>query len=117
MDTETEKNFQAVLQSLEEFIKAETVVGKPIYIGQAFLIPLFRVSIGLGAGKAGDKNTGSPEGTGIGASIVPHAVISVNDKETTVISLAHKGTLQTVTESLPEILKTVCQEEVPGNQI
>lgn len=117
MDFETEKNFQAVLQSLEKFVKAETVVGKPIYIGQSFLIPLFRISIGIGTGKGGDKKTGSPEGTGIGASIVPHAVISVNVEEITVISLTHKGTLQTITESLPEILKTVCQEEVPGDQV
>lgn len=115
MDTETEKNFQAVLRCLEDFIKSETVVGRTIYIGQAFLIPLFRVSIGMGAGKGGDKDTGAPGGTGLGASIVPHAVISITGDEIAVISLVQKGALQTITEKLPEILKKVKEEEAGGS--
>lgn len=115
MDGERETTFQNLLNLVENFIKSETVVGKPLYIGQGFIIPLFKVSIGMGEGKGGNKNTGASEGTGIGASIVPHAIISVTEEETTVISLAQKSTLQSVTETLPEILKKAAQEEQSNN--
>lgn len=128
MTDEIENGFQELLHCLENFIRSETVVGKPLTIGPTTVIPVFRVSLGLGAGSGGngcgDKigtRSGSSSqssnqqrsscasagtGAGAGASIVPYAVISVTDGETTVLPLA-KNSLEAITEMLPEILNQV----------
>lgn len=109
-----ENSFQMLLRYLEDFIREETVVGKPITIGQTTIITVFRVSLGLGAGRGNGQKAGST-GTGAGASIVPYAVISVTDGETTVHPLAGKNSLQKITEMLPEIISQTKNQQAGEN--
>lgn len=116
MDKEITGSFQKLLDCLENFVKAETVVGRPLVIGETTVIPVFRVSLGLGAGRGGSENSSSQTGTGVGASIVPHAVISVTNGETTVLPLAGKNSLQAITEMIPDIMnKANCNETKSKN--
>lgn len=131
MKDEIERGFGELLHCLEDFIRSETVVGKPITIGQTTVIPLFRVSLGLGAGwgsppgektaaradsrdsnpagttgttgTTGTSGTAGSAGSGAGAAITPYGVISVAGGETKVLPLA-RNSLQKITDMLPELL-------------
>jgi len=114
MTEKIENSFRGLLHCLEDFIRSETVVGRPLTIGQTTIIPVFRVSLGVGAGSGGSgssrsskgkekENVAPAGGAGAGAAIVPCAVISVTNGETTVFPLS-RNSLQTITDMLPEIL-------------
>ena len=111
MNEAIERGFQGLLHCLEDFIRSETVAGKPILVGETTIIPVFRVNIGLGAGQGGSETSASGTGTGAGASIVPFAVISVTNGETTVLPLG-KSSLQAITEMLPDIMAQVRQGNI-----
>lgn len=109
MSQDIDSHFQSLLDSLKNFIHSETVVGKPIHQGETTIIPLFRVSLGLGAGteQTGDsQNPASHIGSGAGATIVPYGVISVTNGETTVLPLA-KNSFEGILQLLPEIMQQV----------
>ena len=56
-------NFQAsvreLLSGLDGFVSTRSVVGEPIRMGEATLIPLMDIQIGVGAGSYGGKSAGS----------------------------------------------------------
>jgi uncharacterized spore protein YtfJ len=77
---------KTTLGEIEKVLSTRTVVGEPITIEGATLIPLISVGFGFGAGggqgrgEAKQKGEGAGGGTGGGAWIRPKAVIIV-DKE------------------------------------
>ena len=77
---------KTTLGEIEKVLGARTVVGEPITVEGATLIPLISVGFGFGAGggegrgEAKQKGEGSGGGTGGGAWVRPKAVIII-DKE------------------------------------
>ena len=77
---------KTTLGEIEKALSTRTVVGEPITIEGATLIPLISVGFGFGAGggqgkaEAKQKGEGAGGGTGGGAWIRPKAVIII-DKE------------------------------------
>lgn len=140
MNQEIDNHFRGLLNSLENFIRSETVVGKPIVIGETTIIPLFRVSLGLGAGSGQKENSQkdpdsngsgknrsrwkgfgptkshtSQTGSGAGATIVPYGVISVTKGETTVLPLA-RNSFEGIMNLLPKVMSQVNSESKPENK-
>ncbi len=77
---------KTTLGEIEKVLSTRTVVGEPITVEGATLIPLISVGFGFGAGggegrgEAKQKGEGAGGGTGGGAWIRPKAVIII-DKE------------------------------------
>jgi uncharacterized spore protein YtfJ len=140
MNQEIDNHFRGLLNSLENFIHSETVVGKPIVVGETTVIPLFRVSLGLGAGSGQKEDSqkdpeinsarknhrkwkafGSTKshtiqtGSGAGATIVPYGVISVTKGETTVLPLA-RNSFEGIMNLLPKVMSQVNSESKPENK-
>lgn len=88
-----------MLADLSKYIDTRTVFGKPFTIGKVTLVPVIRVSFGLGSG--GGSTSG---GGGAGAKLTPLAVIVIKDDEVTVHSLAKSQTdrITALTDVLPE---------------
>ena len=62
---------KAVLDEFREIVKTETVVGEPISVGEATIVPVSKISFGFGAGGGGQDagRSGTGSGTGGGASV------------------------------------------------
>ena len=99
------KVVDSLLEGLEGFATAKTVVGEPMQVNDTILIPLVDVSIGLGAGAAlNDTKSKDHEGGGMGAKLSPNAVLVIKDGNTKVISLKNQTAVTKAMDMVPELI-------------
>ncbi|OGO22929.1 MAG: hypothetical protein A2144_02600 [Chloroflexi bacterium RBG_16_50_9] len=102
------------LGEIEKLLSTRTVVGEPITVEGATLIPLICVGFGFGAGggegkgEAKQKGEGSGGGTGGGAWVKPVAVIIVEKAGVRIEPI--KGGLTTAIEKLGETIPRVIEK-------
>lgn len=74
---------KSVVGELKEMARSETIIGKPVTIGNRTVIPIVKISIGFGAGGGqGDSQkvgSGFGGGGGGGAKIEPAAFIIIDE--------------------------------------
>ena len=102
-------NFQAsvreLLTGLDGFVSTRSVVGEPIRMGEATLIPLMDIQIGVGAGSYGGKSAGSAGG--LGATIKPSSMLLLQDGKVKLIRITNEETVMKVIDAIPEVLDRV----------
>ena len=113
-----EKLVKTTLGEVEKVLNTKTVVGEPIVVEGATLIPLISVGFGFGAGGGGGKGEskqsgeGAGSGTGGGAGVKPVAMIII-DKDGARIE-AIKGGMATAIEKLtvavPDMVEKVADK-------
>lgn len=74
---------KSVVSELKDMARSETIIGKPVTIGDKTVIPVVKISVGFGAGGGqGENGKGGPSfggGGGGGATIEPAAFIIIDD--------------------------------------
>ena len=95
---EVGNNLEILIDKLENFVSSKTVVGDSVKIGEVTLIPLVDVSVGIGAG-GGDKGSGG----GLGAKIMPSAVIAVADGNVQLINIKNQDAGSKLIDMAPGI--------------
>jgi uncharacterized spore protein YtfJ len=104
---------KATLGEIEKVLSTRTVVGEPITIEGATLIPLISIGFGFGAGggegrgEAKQKGEGTAGGTGGGAWVRPVAVVII-DKEGVRIEPIRRGITTTIGrlgETIPQMIE------------
>ena len=79
---DVEQIAKTTLEEIERLLNTKTVVGEPIAVEGATLIPLVSFGFAFGAcgsGKAPDKGEGGGSGTGGGGGIKPVAIVVINE--------------------------------------
>ncbi|MFC1980487.1 GerW family sporulation protein [Chloroflexota bacterium] len=105
---------KTTLGEIEKVLTTRTVVGEPIIVEGATLIPLVSIGFGFGAGggegkgEAKQKGEGTGGGTGGGAWVKPIAVVIV-DKEGVRIEPI-RGGLATAIERLGETIPQMMEK-------
>jgi len=107
---QSERNsFQAsvreLLSGLDGFVSTRSVVGEPIRMGEATLIPLMDIQIGVGAGSYGGKSAGSAGG--LGATIKPSSMLLLQDGKVKLIRITNEETVMKVIDAIPEVIDRV----------
>lgn len=108
---------KTLLEGLEGYATAKTVVGEPIVVGDTTLIPLIDISVGIGAGAGlNEDKKKSHEGGGMGAKINTTALVLVHDGAVRIINVKEENTAMKVLDLIPEIVnrftgKTKISEE------
>ncbi len=114
---EVDSLVKTTLGEIEKVLSTRTVVGDPITVQDATLIPLICVGFGFGAGggsgkgEAKQKGEGSGGGTGGGAWVKPIAIIIV-DKEGVRIEPIRGGlatAIERIGETIPQMIEK-CME-------
>jgi len=113
---DVQKSFSDAMAELEKLLDSKTVVGAPVDVGGATIVPLVTMGFGFGAGGGtGNGNEGKGTGgfTAGGGGIKPVAVL-ISDKNgvrveplTTASSVVGK-----VAETVSEIVKTTVEKQV-----
>ena len=109
---------KTTLDEIEKALSAKTVVGEPITIGEATLIPVISVGLAFGAGggqgKSESKRTGEGAGSAVGggAWAKPRAVIIVDKDGVRIEPIAGRMSfaLEKLGETIPRIMETVVQK-------
>ena len=123
MDSTMEKKhpvdelMRSTMEKSREMVDTNTIVGQPIHTPDGVtLIPISRVSMGMGGGGAvfGKKQPDNPEGSlgsglGMGVHIDPVAFLVVKDGFTRVIPVAAPpmNTVDRVIEMAPDVIDKV----------
>ena len=104
---------KTTLEEIEKVLNTRTVVGEPIIVEGATLIPLISIGFGFGAGggsgkgEAQQKGEGAGGGTGGGAWVRPVAVVVVTKEgvkiEPIMGSLA--GAIEKLGETIPQTIE------------
>jgi uncharacterized spore protein YtfJ len=95
---------------LKSLAKTETVVGAPVTAGQFTLIPISRVSLGVGAGGgAGEtlkkSSTGEGGGGGGGIRVAPVAVVAIRGDQLSVHMLVRGASVGAAIQKMPDVLE------------
>lgn len=102
MDNEVK---QSIFEEFRHMITTESVVGEPIYIGDATIIPFVDISFGFGTGRAGAD--GRTTGGAGGGKVTPTAVLIMKGERVELFSIRHAGPAGTVDKILnmvPEVI-------------
>jgi uncharacterized spore protein YtfJ len=117
---EIEKN--GILEDFKKMITTESVVGEPIYIGDATVVPFVDISFGFGSGSAGSD--GKTNGGAGGARVTPTAVLILKGERVELFSIRHAGPAGTADKLLnliPEVISSIrkkkcrCHDEAPSS--
>lgn len=105
------ENINMLFQKLQDFLTSKTVIGEPLVVGDATLIPIISVQFGLGSG-GGDGtdakgNGGVGGGAGIGAKVSPTAIIVIKGEKIEVLPIKKTSGLEKLIEMVPDILEKV----------
>lgn len=102
------ENINVFFERLEKFITSKTVVGEPIEIGDATLIPFITTSFGLGSGGGVGRdekgNDGTGTGAGLGAKITPTAILVIKKDDIQMIPIKKNSSMEKLVEMVPDIL-------------
>ena len=99
-----------LLEKLKAIAQTDTVVGKPIAVDGATLIPVSRVSIGFGLG--GHEGKSELGGSGGGLTVEPIAFILVQGDNTRIISLTReKDVFGKAIDLVPDVLALLKKEK------
>ncbi|MEW6183533.1 MAG: spore germination protein GerW family protein [Bacillota bacterium] len=111
------ENVETIVTQLEKLITTRTIVGEPITSGNATILPIVSTSFGFGtgSGEGGDasKGSGKGDGGGVGAAVRPTALVIMQEGDIKVYSLAKKGTLEKLTELIPEVMAKFRKDNAP----
>jgi len=94
---------EALFKGMESFATTKTVVGEPIEMNGAVLLPLVEVSFGCGAG-ANTKSGKQGAAGGLGGKITPSAVLVIQDGTTRLVNVKNQDTVTRVLDMVPELV-------------
>lgn len=93
----------SLMENMEQYFSAKTVVGEAIKTDNGIVIPLVDVSFGMGAGAMAQdkKNNG---GGGIGAKMTPSAVLVINNGQVRLINIKQQDCITKILDMVPDFL-------------
>jgi len=105
------KLLKTAVEDIERVLNSKTVIGDPITVEGATIIPLVSIGFGFGAGGASRKPTSETEdvagGTGAGGGVKPVAVVVVTKDSVKLQSLSGGGTLSILEKVVDTVGKTI----------
>ena len=104
------------ISKIREMVDANSVVGEPIVAGDVTIVPISKVSIGLGGGgsdfttkNSGDKENPFGGGVGAGVKVTPVAFLVIKEGSVRVLPVAAPAntTVDRLVEMVPDTLDKI----------
>lgn len=99
------------MNSLNQMIDANTIIGTPLNYNNIIIIPVSRVHLGFVSGGSDIKPNSNKEeplfggGTGGGLSINPIAFLVINDKDVNLVSIdSNTHVMDNIIELIPKLM-------------
>lgn len=120
---QTLSSIESLLKGMESFLSTKTVVGEPIHLGDAIILPLVDVSFGCASGAtAGGKNSKEGAAGGISGKMTPSAVLVIQNGSTRLVNIRSTDNVSRLIDMVPDLVNkfatgkekkvTVTDEEV-----
>ena len=107
---------ESTIAKIREMVNANTVVGEPIAAGEVTIVPISKISIGLGGGGTdfatkndGNKDNSFGGGVGAGVKVTPIAFLIIKDGNVRMLPVAVPAntTADRIVELVPETLDKI----------
>ena len=105
-----------LFENFKEMITTESVVGQPIYLGDAVIVPFVDVSFGFGSGQTGPE--GKSGGEAGGGKLTPTAVLILKGERVELFSIKNAAATNTVDKVLnmvPEVISHFRKKKDSGD--
>lgn len=114
-------NFNETVKSLFDglngFVSTKTVIGQPMHVDGATLIPLIDVSFGVGAG-AFSGNKGNKGAGGMNGKMSPTSVMIIRDGEAKIVNLKEPSSaVNKVVDMVPELIKKFTGKDKESEEV
>lgn len=107
---------ESLFKGMDGFLSAKTIVGEPITVGDAILLPLMDVSFGCGAGAgAGEKKNSA--GGGMSAKMSPSAVLVIQNGTTRLVNIKNQDTITRLVDMAPDLINRFTGKNVPKDEV
>lgn len=97
---------KSLVDGMDSFIAAKTVLGEPVQVGDTVVLPLVDVSFGVGAGAFGKSSDGNAGG-GMHGKITPTALLVIKDGVSRVVNIKDQDTLSKVMGMVPDVFDKI----------
>lgn len=96
----------SLLQGMEHFLEAKTVIGEATNIDDTIILPLVDVQFGMGVGgNISDKANKS--GGGMGAKMSPSAVLVIKNGQTRLVNIKNQDAITKVIDLVPDLVDKI----------
>ncbi|MBS14135.1 MAG: sporulation protein [Gemmatimonadetes bacterium] len=103
-----ENMIKTILQEFKELAQTETVVGKPIAVGETVIVPVSKISFGFGAGGGGGAKAEGGGGTAGGGSVEPVGFIVISDGKAQLIPMQESDvSIGSLLKFAPDVIKKI----------
>jgi uncharacterized spore protein YtfJ len=94
---------EAIFKGMNSFISTKTVIGEPVKVDDAIILPLVDVSCGMAAGSfaANAKDNG---GGGMNTKITPAAVLIIQNGVTKLVNVKNQDPVTKVLDLVPDLI-------------
>lgn len=107
MENKVVETLATLLKELQKYGTAESVIGKELHIGEITVVPITRISLGVGAG-GGTKDKKQVGGSGAGGSgglkVEPIAFLVIQKDQVSLLNIGKRGPLDKLSEQVPMLL-------------
>jgi len=108
MENQVVETLSILLREFQKCGATESVIGKELHIGEVTIVPITKISLGVGAGGGVDgrksEEKGGCGGGGGGLKVEPVAFLVVQKDRVSLLSMGKKGPLDTISEQIPGLL-------------
>ena len=93
----------SLLNGLEGIVSSKTVIGEPVVVGDAVILPLVDMKFGVGAGAFSSEKKNNSAG-GLGASVSPCAVLIIQNGMTKVVNIKNQDVTSKIVDMVPDLV-------------
>lgn len=105
---------EATMSKLKTLCDSDTVVGKPITVGEITIIPVSRITFGIASGGSdfgkAENKTNFGGGSGVGASVNPIAFLIVKGGDVTIMNInSELNSVERLITTVPETVDKIAE--------
>ena len=109
-DNNFNQTVQSLFKGMDGFISSKTVVGEPVKLGDALVLPMVDVSFGVAAGAfAGEKKNNA--GGGMGGKLSPSAVLVIQNGTVRMINVKSQDVATKIVDMVPDLMDKVMNKK------
>jgi len=101
--------FDALFKGLDNLVKTKTVIGEPIRIDNAVIVPIMEVSMGMASGSF---NQGNSNAGAMSARMTPVSLFVMQNGSSRMIQISNTDAVSKAIDMIPDFINKISSKKV-----
>lgn len=99
-------SMESMLKGMESFLSTKTVVGEPVELGDAIILPLVDISFGCASGATEGGENKRKDGTagGLSGKVSPSAILVIQNGTTKLVNVKATDNVSRIIDMVPDFV-------------